>query len=151
MILNKENIEQNKSNRVCNIDCDTLHNAIVDSIKSVVSIGKTITINGSSYRVYGEPSNIVFKQDEVYDKELGSILFQIQLDTSGYKDHTRPTLHCEFDVKVLKDSSDGEKHVWFDTNTYRMNGGVFQLSESPLEFYMADEENKNEESLLERS
>ena len=139
MILNKENMEQNKSNKGCNIDYETLHKAIENAIKSVVSIRKTMTINGTSYVVYGEPSNIVFKQDEVYDKELGSILFQIQLDTSGYKDHTRPTLHCEFDVKALKDSSDGEKHVWFDTNTYRMKGGVFHLSESPLEFYMADE------------
>ena len=142
MILNNENMEPDKISNMEEISYDTLYDAVISAIGSVVSIGKIVKINGFEYKVYSIPSNIVFKQDEVYDKELGSIFFQIQLDNADSNHtshHTRPTLHCEFDVKVLKGSSDGEKHVWFDTNTYRMNGGEFQLSDSELEFYMAEE------------
>lgn len=142
MILNNENMEPDKISNMEENSYDTLYDAVISAIGSVVSIGKIVKINGFEYKVYSIPSNIVFKQDEVYDKELGSIFFQIQLDNadSNNTSHpTRPTLHCEFYVKVCKGSSDGEKHVWFDTNTYRMNGGGFQLSDSELEFYMAEE------------
>ncbi len=69
---------------------------------------------------------------------LGSILFQIQVDKAGIENVTRPILHGEFDVKICKDSFYDQRHIWFDTSTYKMVGDAFLLSDPKMKFYMQE-------------
>lgn len=79
-----------------------------------------ISVNGSSRYVFGTYSNLTLNSHDGYEEPLGALVLQLEIDQKvPESEHTRPTLHGEFDVTLKGDIQ--STHLFFDVQNYQFD------------------------------
>jgi len=95
---------------------------IESALSGIVKHNAVISVNGSSRCVLGTYSNLTLNSHDGYEEPLGALVFQLEIDQKVPEtEHTRPTLHGEFDVDIVWEEHQTPVHLSFDVQEYQFD------------------------------
>ncbi len=99
---------------------EKIQSYIENALSNIVKHDAMISVNGSSRYVFGTYSNLILNSHDGYAEPLGALVLQLEIDQKvPESEHTRPTLHGEFDVTLKEDTQ--STHLSFDVQEYQFD------------------------------
>lgn len=99
---------------------EKIQSYIENALSNIVKHDAMISVNGSSRYVFGTYSNLILNSHDGYAEPLGALVLQLEIDQKvPESEHTRLTLHGEFDVTLKEDTQ--STHLSFDVQEYQFD------------------------------